>query len=150
MCTISSWALEKTFPWLSKAFLLFSAVSQCLLCYPVCPILCSGKCLAFREDAIALPSVRICFTQNPATRAWQRTDLPSAATSIFLFKKEQETWCPIILQTNSPEVIHSPATWCQERTHQYVENWVTDEWNRWVLLCDQGSAARLLSWRVLS
>lgn len=100
---------RKSLPMASKGclFLLFSAVSQCLLCYPVCPILLSG----FREGAITPPSVRICFTQNPATRARQRTDLLSAAIPIFL-KKEQEIWYPIILQTNNAEVICSPATWC--------------------------------------
>lgn len=62
MCAVSSWTVEKAFPWLQSAvFFLFSAVSQWWLCYPVFPVLCSGKCLAFREDAITPPSERILF-----------------------------------------------------------------------------------------
>lgn len=58
-CAPSPFGLQKK---LSHGFkglvFLFSAVSQCFLCYSICPVLDSGKCLAFREEAITPPSVR--------------------------------------------------------------------------------------------
>lgn len=102
---------RKSFPMASKCC-VFSFLSS----LPVVVVLSCFSCVTLRKVSCFQgrcnhSPLRKNLISPRIQQAQQRTDVLSTAIPIF-FKKEQKTRYPITLQTNSPEVICSPATWC--------------------------------------